>query len=52
MPPFRTSPRVQFERCGFGHAVRQATRGARPELIARAKPALEQDLSMNFRTSR
>ena len=46
MPPFRTSP-LQFEGGGFGHAVRQATRRARPEWVARAKPALEQELSMN-----
>jgi hypothetical protein len=39
---------MQFERGGFGHAVRQATRRARPELIARAKPALEQELSKRF----
>jgi hypothetical protein len=32
---------MQFERGGFGHAVRQATRRARPELIAPAKPALD-----------
>ncbi len=33
---------MQFERGGFGHAVRRATRRARPELVARAKPALEE----------
>jgi hypothetical protein len=37
-----------FERDGFSHAVRQATRRARPELIARAKPALEPELNMKF----
>ena len=32
---------MQFERGGFSHAVRQATRRVRPELVARAKPTLE-----------
>ena len=32
---------MRFERGGFGHAVRQATRRVRPELIAPAEPALE-----------
>ena len=37
---------MQFERGGCGHAARQATRRARPESVARAKPALEQKLIM------
>jgi hypothetical protein len=32
---------MQFERGGFGIAARQATRRARPELVAPANPALE-----------
>jgi hypothetical protein len=45
VPPFRASP-LLFERGGFSHAARQATRRARPELVARAKPALEQEPNM------
>jgi len=37
---------MQFERGRFGHAVRQATCRGRPELVARAKPALAEEREM------